>query len=194
MINSCRPRSQWTLHPSYGPGTYGNVTPSEHYAPYRKDLMDSLNDSISYIEDIELQYKRLTGREHGGLVDVYRGDDAEVFLVSMGSMAKEMEISVDLLRKEGIKAAGLRIRVFRPFPGKKLLEVLGDGATALVFDRNYGFGSGGGIVLQELKAALYGGDKNIRVKGCTCGLGGEDLPAKAMAEMAKKMLNGKEGA
>ncbi len=185
---------QWTLHPSYGAGTFGNVTPAEHYTPFRKDLMNSLEDSLSFIEDIELQYKRLTGREHGGLIDLYRGDDAEVFLVSMGSMAKEMEMSVDILRDTGVKAAGLRIRVFRPFPGKKLRELLPNGATALVFDRNYGFGSGGGIIFQELKSALYDSGKAITVKGLTCGLGGEDLTAHYMAELAKNLLSGKEGA
>lgn len=185
---------QWTLHPSYGGGTFGNVTPAEHYTPFRKDLMDGLADSLSFIEDIESQYEQLTGRTHGGLAEVYRGEDAEIFLVSMGSMAREMEITAELLREEGIKAAGLRIRVFRPFPGEKLVKLLPHGATVLVFDRNYGFGSGGGILFQEIKSALYDSGKDIKVKGLSCGLGGEDLPAEYMAQLAKNLLSGKEEA
>ncbi|RKL61670.1 hypothetical protein DXT63_15540 [Thermoanaerobacteraceae bacterium SP2] len=36
----------------------------------------------------------------------------------MGSMASEMELAVDILRDKGIPAAGLRLRVFRPFPAE----------------------------------------------------------------------------
>ncbi|AYO29603.1 hypothetical protein D2962_02365 [Biomaibacter acetigenes] len=64
------------------------------------------------------EYEKLTGHWHGGLFDVYRTEKTEFFLLSMGSMASEMELAVDILRDKGIPAAGLRLRVFRPFPAE----------------------------------------------------------------------------
>jgi pyruvate ferredoxin oxidoreductase alpha subunit len=45
-----------------------------------------------------------------------RADDADVVVIAMGTLGKEAEVAVDLLRREGIRAGSLRIRWFRPFP------------------------------------------------------------------------------
>lgn len=181
---------EWSLAPEYGVATFGNVTPTEEYTPYRQALQDTMDTADTVIKEAADKYQAVTGRHHGYSIQGYKLDDAEYFLIAMGSMAKEMEAAADLLREEGIKAGVLRVRVFRPFPSKEIIAVLPQKATAIVFDRDFGFGSHGGIVCQELKSALYDSGKSISVKGLTCGLGGEDLPAKYLAALAKENIEG----
>lgn len=177
----------WRLHPQWG-GTFGNVAPSENYAPFRHSLAADIKKAGEIIIKNAREYKNLTGHWHGGLFDTYRTEEAEFFLLSMGSMASEMELAVDILRNEGIPAASLRLRVFRPFPAEELSRLLPSGAKLLVFDRNYAFGTEGGVLLSEAKAALFDRKDDIKVVGQAVGLGGEDLPANYLAKKACEMM------
>ena len=178
---------KWKLLPDY-PYTFGNVTPSEHYVPFRTSLAADIMGADQVIVAAAEEYQKLTGHWHGGLFKVYRPEDAEVFLLSMGSMGAEMEMAVDLLREAGIPAAGLRLRVYRPFPGAELSRLLPPGAKLLCFDRNTAWGTGGGALLCEAKAALFDRRDNLRVTGQVLGLGGEDLPAAYLAQKAREMM------
>jgi pyruvate/2-oxoacid:ferredoxin oxidoreductase alpha subunit len=177
----------WRLHPQWG-GTFGNVTPPENYVPYRNSLGEDIMKAGEIIEKNAREYQKLTGHWHGGLFDIYRPENAEFFLLSMGSMAAEMELAVDSFRNKGIPAAGLRLRVFRPFPGEELSHLLPSGAKLLVFDRNCAFGTGGGALLYEAKAALFNRKDDLKVTGQVMGLGGEDLPADYLAQKAREMM------
>ena len=66
----------------------------------------------------------MTGRWHGGMLEVEGDEDSEVFLLSMGSMAAEMGIAAQNLREQGLKVANVRIRVYRPFPTEALRQLL----------------------------------------------------------------------
>ncbi len=177
----------WRLHPQWG-GTFGNVTFSEQYVPYRESLTRDVKRAGELIIRCAREFEELTGRWHGGYFDVYRPEDASFFLLSMGSMGKEMELAVDLLRQEGIPAAGLRLRVFCPFPKEELSALLPTGTNLLVFDRNLVYGSAAGVLLQESRAALYDRRDEIRIAGISVGLGGEDLPASLLADKAREMI------
>lgn len=177
----------WRLHPQWG-GTFGNVTPSDEYVPFRTGLAADMMKAGDLVEKYAREYEKLTGHWHGGLFRAYRPEEAEFFLLSMGSMAAEMELAVDMLRKEGIPAAGLRLRVFRPFPGAELARLLPVDAKLLVFDRNCAFGTGGGALLNEAKAALFDRKDNLKVTGQVMGLGGEDLPAAYLAQKVREMM------
>ncbi|MEL7564422.1 MAG: pyruvate ferredoxin oxidoreductase [Dehalobacterium sp.] len=177
----------WRLHPQWG-GTFGNVTPSDQYVPFRNSLAEDIVKSGELIKQYSREYGKLTGHWHGDLFSTYRPEEAEFFLLSMGSMAAEMELAVDILRNEGIPAAGLRLRVFRPFPGKELSQLLPNDAKLLVFDRNCAFGTAGGVLLSEAKSVLFDRKDNIKVTGQVMGLGGEDLPAEYLAKKAREMM------
>ncbi len=189
IINEFLPsfEPEWRLHPQWG-GTFGSVTPADKYAPFRNSLAEDIMKSGELIVKGAKEYEKLTGHWHGDLFEVYRPDNAEFYLLSMGSMAAEMELAVDKLRNEGIPAAGLKLRVFRPFPGEELSRLLPSGAKLLVFDRNHAFGTGGGALLSDSKAALFDRKDDIKVTGQVMGLGGEDLPADYLAQKAREMM------
>jgi pyruvate/2-oxoacid:ferredoxin oxidoreductase alpha subunit len=129
----------------------------------------------------------LTGHEIYSHVKPYRNEDAKYLIVSMGSMGVEAEMSVDILREQGAKVGSLRLRTFRPFPVEAFDELVPEGTSVIVLDRNYAYGTGGGIILQELKEALYGKKSNVRIAGTSVGVGGMELPAQVMADAVKEV-------
>jgi len=177
----------WRLHPQWG-GTFGNVTPSNHYATFRNQLTADMKQAGEVFLQASQEYEKRSGRSQSGHFEVYRPEGATHFLLSMGSMGKEMELAVDILREQGIAAAGLRLRLFRPFPEEELNRLLPNEAKLLVFDRNMVYGSQGGVLLQEARSALFDRKDHLQVTGISLGMGGEDLPASLLVDRAKAML------
>jgi pyruvate/2-oxoacid:ferredoxin oxidoreductase alpha subunit len=102
-------------------------------------------------------------------------------------MGVEAEMSVDILREQGVNVGSLRLRTFRPFPVDAFDELVPEGTSVIVLDRNYAYGTGGGIILQELKEALYGKKSNVRIAGTSVGVGGMELPAQVMADAVREV-------
>lgn len=126
----------------------------------------------------------LTGRVSAPL-EPYRCDDAEVVFVTLGSMAGTAREAVDILRDGGIAAGLLKVRLFRPLPVEALRTALGGTPTVIVLDRNFAPGAGG-VMHQELRAALYGLDNAPRVHGMLTGVGGINVPVERIVRLAKE--------
>ncbi len=60
-----------------------------------------------------------------------------------------------------------------------------------VIDRDYSFGSPfhGGILFNEIKAALYGSEKQPLMKGFVCGLGGREVLLEDVKGMADEVIS-----
>lgn len=181
----------WRLHPQWG-GTFGNVAGAAEYAGFRQKLALDTLASLPVMEEAIAQYEKVSGRPQPGVIQVYGPEDAEVFVLSMGSMAAEMELAVERLGQMGIKAAAIKLRVFRPFPGEKIAAALHPGSTLVVLDRNLAYGHQGGALLMEARSALYDNKKGIRILGKSVGIGGQDLPADLLAAEIRSLLEGEE--
>jgi pyruvate ferredoxin oxidoreductase alpha subunit/2-oxoisovalerate ferredoxin oxidoreductase alpha subunit len=177
----------WRLHPQWG-GTFGNVSGADEYAAYRHKLAADILTALPLIEAEIKEYAALTGRPQPGLIQASGPADAEVFILSMGSMAAETELAAAELSRQGISASALKLRVYRPFPAAALAELLPAGCRLLALDRNLAYGHNGGALLMEAKAALYGSGKNIAVSGAAVGIGGQDLPVSALLETIHGLL------
>lgn len=116
------------------------------------------------------------------LVEEYRCDDAELILITSGTMGSTARVAVDELRKEGLKVGNLRIKVFRPFPFETVRRVVRRAEKIAVVDRNISYGHHG-IFFQEVKSALF--EKNGQaIFGFIAGLGGRDITPVTFREIA----------
>src|SRR5438045_6556860 len=76
------------------------------------------------LQDAFDEFARKTGR-HYGFVEPYRCEDADYVVVGMGCYMETAKATVDYLRdKKGVKAGCLTVFVFRPFPGRQIVEAL----------------------------------------------------------------------
>ncbi len=214
VIDSYLPARQpaWRLHPQWG-GTFSNVAGAAEYAAYRHKLAQDTLEALPVIKAAIAEYEELTGRPQPGLVQAgSKGgqaggtgrtggegqadsesqtggeSQAEVYLLSMGSMAAEMELAAAELTKQGIPAAALKLRIYRPFPAEELAALLPAGSTLIVLDRNLAYGHSGGALLMEARSALYNSGKNIKIAGSAVGIGGQDLPVSLLIEEIRRLL------
>jgi len=177
----------WYLHPDKG-GNFSNVAMAAEYSAYRHRLADDTLSSLQVFRDAINEYEKLTGRKQTGLIEASGPDDSEVFILSMGSMASEMEIVAEELTKQGKKASALKVRLYRPFPVDELIKILPAGSTLIVLDRNIAYGHPGGVLYMEARSALYGSDKGVKILGGSVGLGGVDLTVSVLLDEVQRLL------
>jgi pyruvate ferredoxin oxidoreductase alpha subunit len=139
-----------------------------------------MRDSVKVIEETEKEFAKRFGRKYGFTED-YRCEDAEVIVVAMGTLGKEAEVAIDLLRKEGIKAGSMRLRWLRPFPKMNL-----KGKQVVVIDRDYSFGRGG-ILATEIMAQT-----REEVYSIIAGLGGQEVTYEDVADFVRNRRMGTE--
>jgi len=152
------------------------------------ETMKSVREALGKIDK---EFMQRFGRSHGGLIQEYRCDDAEIVMLSIGTLAAQARAVVDDMRNEGYKVGAVKLRVFRPFPSTEL-RILADHVKAIaIVDRNISYGSGGAS-FTETKAALYGMKKQPLVLGYVAGLGGRDITPehqRSIYEEAARILD-----
>ncbi len=163
--------------------SWGNVVTQEMFARHRRELADAMAKVPQLAVDVDLEWARLTGRSWG-IVERYRCDGARTVLVTMGSMCGTARDAVDAMRDEGIAVGLLKVRLFRPLPVVALRAALAGVAEVIVLDRNYSPGCGG-VLHQELRAALYGMTDAPTIRGLLAGVGGVNVSPARICEFVR---------
>jgi len=159
------------------PMGFGSLVKPDQYMEFRYKAMLGMKEARSRFLSVEQEFKHVFGREHGGLLDQYRCDDAEVVLACAGSVASTAKDVVDSMRGRGIKVGLARIRAFRPFPDKEFKALASKVDGIGVLDRSYTFGAAGAM-FTEIKATACSGSKRPMMKNYIAGLGGRDITPK----------------
>jgi pyruvate/2-oxoacid:ferredoxin oxidoreductase alpha subunit len=127
------------------------------------------------------------------VLERYRCDGARAVVVTMGSMCGTARDAVDAMRDAGQAVGLLKVRLFRPLPVEALRAALAGVPEVIVLDRNYSPGHGG-VLHQELRAALYGMDEAPRIHGLLAGVGGVNVSPQRIAELVAEQSAGDAGA
>jgi len=180
-------KPQWKLDVN-NPITFGNIILPADYEKIRKDMQNSQENAKKLIPEIARDWKKKVGRYHGDLIEEYKCDGADHILLAMGAIGAESKVSINNLRKEGLKIGLARVRTFRPFPNEEILK-LGKQANLIVIDRNISIGSEGAL-FSEVKASLYG-KSDTKVHGFIAGLGGKDVTYNDIETICRKVVEGK---
>jgi pyruvate/2-oxoacid:ferredoxin oxidoreductase alpha subunit len=159
----------------------GNVVGPEVFCQHRQDMGHAMQLAVAAAQESDAEWKRRVGR-HYGIVEPYRCNDAELVIVTMGSMCGTVRETVDEMRARGHAIGLLKVRLFRPFPAEALRHALAGVADVLVLDRNFSPGTGG-VLHQELKGALFGMADAPRVHGFLAGVGGVNVSPGKIGEL-----------
>lgn len=162
------------------PAGYGCLTGPDQQFRFRWDIERSMRDSVKVIEETEKEFAKRFGRKYGFTED-YRCSDAEIVILALGTLGKEAEVAVDILRNEGIKAGSMRLRWLRPFPKLDL-----KGKQVVVIDRDYSFGRGG-ILATEIVAQT-----REPVFSVIAGIGGQEVTYEDIAGFVRQRRIGEE--
>ena len=143
------------------------------FVRYRKGQCQGMQNSLAVIEEVHAEWGHRFGRYHAPLVEAYRMDDAELALVTLGSMTGAAKDAVDEARTRGQKVGLAKVKTYRPFPAKKLAEILAQVKAVAVVDRSVSFGWNCGPLYQDTLAALQ--STHIPAMSCIGGLAGADI-------------------
>ena len=162
---------------------------AEAETEYRYQMEEAMAKAKKVIKDVDTEFAQTFGRSYGGLLEKYRCQDADVILITMGSLTGTARVAVDKMRDEGRQVGLIKLRAFRPFPTEEIREAA-KGAKAIGFvDRNFSLGSaGGGIGYIETARALYGMKSRPHLLNFIAGLGGRDVPPRQFEYMVSKMF------
>lgn len=163
------------------PAAFNGLLPPGQFMEVRYHMQEAMEQSKRVIADVCREFEQHFGRKHD-LVQTYRMEDAEMALVTTGSVCGTAKVVIDDLRSRGMKVGQVKLAGFRPFPTEQLRDVLGGVEKVAVIDRNYSWGAGG-IFAQEIKAALYNSRRRPDVYGYIAGLGGRDITPAAVEEV-----------
>lgn len=164
-------------------GPYGV---SGYYMEARVAQAQAMKNAKQVILDVAADFEKTFGRKYG-FFEEYRMEDAEVAMVIMGSSAGTAKAAVDELRRDGVKAGLVKIRVFRPFPGEELAKVLAGCKAVAVMDKSEGFSACGGPLFAETAGACINLDKRPKMIDIVFGLGGRDFTVAAALQVFDRL-------
>jgi len=168
----------------------GTLGMPEIYAEAQKSKNVAIVNSIKVVREVWKQWEAQFGRKYEP-IQSYHTEDADVALVTMGSIGETAEVAVDELRKQGVKAGLLKIKLWRPFPFDDLKAAIKGIKVLAVTDRAVSFGGPGGPVFSEIRSALYDQTKRPKIVNYIIGLGGRDVQVEDFMAMAKRAAKGK---
>jgi pyruvate/2-oxoacid:ferredoxin oxidoreductase alpha subunit len=133
------------------------------------------------LEQIEKEFESIFNRTYGP-VEAIHCEDAEIIIVTTGTVTSTGRHILAELRARGEKVGLYKIKMFRPFPAQIIRRHLGSARKIAVIDRNFSFGAGG-IFAQEIRAALCSLESHPKVFGFVAGLGGRDITPDTIEEI-----------
>ena len=169
------------------PATFGPFDMYDYYMEHKMQEHEAMKKALKIVKDAGREYEKISGRKYD-ILSEHRLDDADIALVALGSTAGTAREAVNEMRKKGVNAGLLKLRLFRPFPAEDIKNALKDMKAIAVLDRSDSFGAFGGPVFSELRSAMYK-TRNMEIVNYIYGLGGRDITS----EHIKKVISDMDG-
>ncbi len=167
------------------PISMGPVGIPEVYTEAKVAQDNIIKNSKKVIVKAWKEFAEQFGREYNP-VETYRTDDAEIMLVTMGSISETAMTAVDKMRDAGQKVGLVRIRLWRPFPGPEFRKAAGKAKVLAVIDRTLPPGALCGPVGAELRSLFYKIPGSPKIFSFVAGLGGRDVTVARFEEIVEK--------
>jgi pyruvate ferredoxin oxidoreductase alpha subunit len=166
------------------------LVPPEDFTEMRYQQDAGFQAALDVIPQIQDEFGATFGRTYE-MVEAYRCDDAEVVLVTIGSMSGTAKHVINKQRGRGIPVGVAKLTAFRPFPTEQLRAALRGVQVVGVLDRSAGLGAETGPVTLEVKSALA--PQKVDVYGYVAGLGGRDINETTIEAIVDELCEIKGG-
>jgi len=169
------------------PYTLGALELQDYYFEHKYQLSQAMRDARGIILDVARDFEKTFGRKYG-LYEKYMLDDAEIAIVVIGSTAGTAKVVVNEMRKKGVKAGLLKIRVYRPFPVEQIAKDLAHVKAVAVMDRSDSCSGAFSPVYSDVAASLYSsGVIGPKIINCIYGIGGREINTEHIAGIYEKL-------
>ena len=183
-VNAFRRRA---LNPEH-PVLRGTAQNPDIFFQAREACNEYYNAVPAIVEDYMNKVNAKIGTDYK-LFNYYGAADAEHVIVAMGSVCDTIEETIDYLNANGGKVGLVKVRLYRPFSAKHLIDAIPDSVkTISVLDRTKEPGALGEPLYLDVVAALKGSKfDGVTVLSGRYGLGSKDTtPAQIIAAYKNK--------
>ncbi len=181
----------WDALNAFRRGSLNPEHPAQRGTAQNPDIFfqakEAVNKYYDAIPELTQEYMDKVNAEIGTdykLFNYYGAADAEQVIIAMGSVCDTISETVDYLNANGQKVGLIKVRLYRPFSAKHLIDAIPDTVKKIsVLDRTKESGSVGEPLYLDVVAALQGS----KFQGCEIysgryGLGSKDTtPAQIIA-------------
>ena len=164
------------------PGFLVPVVSSELYRKYKHMAQGSMDTVKEVAVRVDRDFREAFGRGYG-IIEPFMLEDAEMVIVTAGSITSTARVAINELRGQGHKIGLLKLRLFRPFTREAVQQALRGKKKIAVIDRNISLGSGG-IFCQELRGALVHSQDHPLTLSYIAGIGGSDVTPEVIQKIA----------
>lgn len=171
------------------PVTMGAVGVPEVYLEAKKQCEQALLGSKTVVRNVLKAWGKTFGRNYD-LVERNGMEKAETLFVTMGSLGETVMTAVDQLNSKKQSVGQVRIRLWRPFPGKEFIKAVSGAKRLIVIDRALSPGAVCGPVAQEIKSLFYRRRRAPEIINIITGLGGRDVTVNEFLDMYKQSVSG----
>jgi pyruvate ferredoxin oxidoreductase alpha subunit len=157
------------------------------YMETRYILHRAMEKSEETIKKVSGDFAKAFGRDSGGFIKTYKLKDADVVVISMGSLVGTIKDLIDQLEEEGKKVGLLQICSYRPFPRKEVYNTLKDKMNIVVVEKSISLGRGG-ILASDVRWSFPRAEKKDRnISSFISGLGGRNITKNDLRYMVEKV-------
>lgn len=167
------------------PLSFGAFVLGEMYAEYRYKHCLAMQRALDLSESLDGEFHAAFGRGWGGSIETYRTEDADVLLVGTGSACGTLKVAIDQVRQEGVRAGLARVRMFRPFPRRRLAGLMRGRRAVGVLDRSVCFGWNAGHLFVDVKATAADLARPVPVVNFIGGLAGADIRREMLEDAVR---------
>jgi len=175
------------------PITQGALGFPVHYMEARYTVWEAMENARKVIKEAFDEFEKKFGRRYH-MIEEYKTDDAEIILLTMGSLAGTLKEFVDKKREEGIKIGAAKMTVYRPFPIEEIRALAKKAKVLAILEKDISFGIGGAVFADTSRALINEKEKPIMLD-FIIGLGGRDVTFDQLEEVvaiSKKALEGEK--
>jgi pyruvate ferredoxin oxidoreductase alpha subunit len=157
------------------------------YMETRYILHRAMEKSQETIKKVSEDFAKAFGRDSGGFIKTYKLEDADVVIISMGSIVGTIKDLIDQLEEEGKKVGLLQICSYRPFPRREIYNSLKDKMNIVVVEKSISLGRGG-ILASDVRWSFPRAEKKDRnISSFIAGLGGRNITKDHLRYMVEKV-------
>jgi len=181
-------KARYSLLDIENPVTYGALDLQDYYFEHKRQEAEAMRSAYSAIPRVVDKFERVVGKRYDYLEE-YKMDGADVAVLCLSSTCGTAKTTVDRLRAKGTKAGMVKLRFFRPFPAREIVNALSKAKAVAILDRSDTFSNRGGPAFNEIRSALYEEKDKPFIVNYIYGLGGRDISVEDIEKVYTDLKN-----